>query len=137
MTAQSNPWIFPIPVQDLPAGAWAWSKGRRYYEFKDHRSNVYVVVTDLKLGQDTNNDATQAEYYFADVQQAQDYYAFGMIMPGRNYDSPSYRYGYNGKEKDDEVKGSGNWQDYGMRCSDTSKPILWSKLEPSGIFDHK
>ncbi len=38
-----------------------------------------------------------------------DYYAFGMQMPGRNYTSASgYRYGFNGMEKDDEVKGNGN-----------------------------
>ncbi|HWJ29919.1 MAG TPA: hypothetical protein VNS32_25490, partial [Flavisolibacter sp.] len=30
-----------------------------------------------------------------------------------------YRYGFNGKENDDEVKGEGNQQDYGMRVYDT------------------
>jgi RHS repeat-associated protein len=30
-----------------------------------------------------------------------------------------YRYGFNGKENDNEVKGSGNQQDYGMRIYDT------------------
>ena len=30
-----------------------------------------------------------------------------------------YRYGFNGKENDNEVKGEGNQQDYGMRISDT------------------
>ena len=29
-------------------------------------------------------------------------------MPGRSFSSPSYRYGFNGQEKDDEVSGSGN-----------------------------
>ncbi len=29
-----------------------------------------------------------------------------------------YRYGFNGKENDNEVKGSGNQQDYGMRIYD-------------------
>jgi RHS repeat-associated protein len=45
----------------------------------------------------------------ANVLTAQDYYPFGMIMPGRSYQgSGNYRYGFNGMEKDDEVKGSGN-----------------------------
>ncbi len=41
-------------------------------------------------------------------------------MPGRNYtsSSSSYRYGFNGKENDNEVKGEGNQQDYGMRIYD-------------------
>ena len=29
-------------------------------------------------------------------------------MPGRSFSSPSYRYGFNAQEKDDEVSGSGN-----------------------------
>jgi len=39
-----------------------------------------------------------------------------MVMPGRKYSgSPGYRYGFNGKENDNEVKGEGNQQDYGLR----------------------
>ena len=34
-----------------------------------------------------------------------DYYPFGMLVPNRNYSNNSYRYGYQGSEKDDEVKG--------------------------------
>jgi RHS repeat-associated protein len=42
-----------------------------------------------------------------------------MIQPGRKYSSSSlYRYGFNGKENDNEVKGEGNQQDYGMRIYD-------------------
>ncbi len=37
-------------------------------------------------------------------------------MPGRSYSTPSYRYGFNGKEKDDEVKSvDGSQYDYGFR----------------------
>ncbi len=39
-------------------------------------------------------------------------------MPGRSFSSGSYRYGLNGKENDNEVKGTGNQQDYGMRIYD-------------------
>jgi len=42
-----------------------------------------------------------------------------MVMPGRKYpNTSSYRYGFNGKENDNEVKGEGNQQDYGMRIYD-------------------
>jgi RHS repeat-associated protein len=43
-----------------------------------------------------------------------------MQMPGRKFSagSSSYRYGFNGKENDNEVKGEGNQQDYGMRIYD-------------------
>lgn len=40
-------------------------------------------------------------------------------MPDRQYSAGTgYRYGFNGKENDNEVKGEGNQQDYGMRIYD-------------------
>ncbi len=59
-----------------------------------------------------------------------DYYPFGMVMPGRQFQSASgYRYGFNGMEKDDEIKGSGNSLDFGARIYD---PRLgrWMSLDP-------
>jgi RHS repeat-associated protein len=43
-----------------------------------------------------------------------------MVMPGRKYQAAGglYRYGFNGKENHNEVKGEGNQQDYGMRIYD-------------------
>jgi RHS repeat-associated protein len=40
-----------------------------------------------------------------------------MGMPGRKFNG-GYRYGFNGKENDNEVKGEGNQQDYGFRIYD-------------------
>ena len=47
-------------------------------------------------------------------------YAFGMPMPNRTFlaGGGDYRYGFNGKENDNEVKGTANQQDYGMRIYD-------------------
>jgi RHS repeat-associated protein len=45
------------------------------------------------------------------VLSAQDYYPFGMSMPGRKHSGGTYRYGFNGKETDSET----GIQDYGMR----------------------
>ena len=43
-----------------------------------------------------------------------------MTMPARNFTATNaYRYGFNGKENDNEVKGSGNELDYGMRIYDS------------------
>ncbi len=42
-----------------------------------------------------------------------------MLMPGRKYAaSELYKYGFNGKDNDNEVKGEGNQQDYGLRIYD-------------------
>ena len=41
-----------------------------------------------------------------------------MIMPSRTFSSEKYLFGFNGKENDNEVKGNGDQQDYGMRIYD-------------------
>ncbi len=46
------------------------------------------------------------------------YYPFGSVAKGRSFSSTAYRYGFNGKEKDNEVSGDGNEYDYGMRIYD-------------------
>ncbi len=54
------------------------------------------------------------------MQGAKDYYPFGMVMPGRKFSSATnYRYGFNGKEEDDEVKGDGNQIAYEERIYDS------------------
>ena len=58
------------------------------------------------------------------------YHPGGMIMPGRKYQAGSgYRYGFNGKENDNEVKGEGNQQDYGMRIYD-SRLVRFLSVDP-------
>ena len=47
-----------------------------------------------------------------------DYYPFGMLVPNRYGNSPAYRYGFQGQEKDDELKGEGNSLNYTFRMHD-------------------
>ena len=76
--------------------------------------NVSVIVSDNKL-----LSANQSQKLTPpDVPEAQDYYPFGAWwMNDRkvSYTTQDYRrYGYNGKENDNEVKGESNQQDYGL-----------------------
>jgi RHS repeat-associated protein len=75
-----------------------------------------VTVNDKKLGVSSNNSTV--DYFNPQVVSAQDYYPFGMLQPGRVFNTSGYRYGFNGKENDNEVKGEGSQQDYGMRFYD-------------------
>ncbi len=60
------------------------------------------------------------------------YYPFGMLMPERKYSaSDVYRYGFNGKEMDNEVKGEGAQYDYGFRIYD---PRLGRFLSVDPLF---
>ena len=91
--------------------------GNKQFELTNHLGNVLATITDHKIPH--NNNGT-IDFYTADISSAQDYYAFGMLMPGRNFSSNSYKFGFNGKLNDDEVYGStGTFQDYGMRMYDT------------------
>ena len=87
------------------------------YEMSNHLGNVYVVIPGLKLGRDTTADGvTAADYYTTVPVTVNDYYAFGMNIASRSYSSASYRYGFNGKEKDPEGMGGGqSTYDYGFR----------------------
>jgi len=58
-----------------------------------------------------------------------DYYSFGAPMPGRKFSSNSYKYGFNGMEKDDEISGSGNDYTTFHRCLDT-RLGRWMSIDP-------
>lgn len=51
-----------------------------------------------------------------------------MLMPGRKYTNASadYRYGFNGKENDNEIRGEGNHIDFGERGYDPRIGRMWS-----------
>jgi len=76
--------------------------GIRNYEFTNHLGNFLYTFTDHKLPHTTNNQSI--DYYLTDNTSAQDYYPGGMLMPGRSYSSDNYRFGFNGKENDNEIK---------------------------------
>ncbi|MBN9381989.1 MAG: RHS repeat protein, partial [Chitinophagaceae bacterium] len=57
--------------------------GRKQYELTNHLGNVLATISDKKIGVSLSADSSLIDHYEADVQTAQDYYPFGMIMPGR------------------------------------------------------
>jgi hypothetical protein len=62
------------------------------YELTNHLGNVLATVSDAKQ---STNQANMLSYT--------DYYAFGMAIPGRQFNGNGYRYGMNTQEKDIEV----------------------------------
>jgi RHS repeat-associated protein len=102
--------------------AWlnTFSRGEKSYELTNHLGNVLSTITDKKIAV-SSGGSSLIDHFLPDVATAQDYYPFGMVMPGRTYPgstASSYRYGFNGKENDNEVEGTGNSIDYGMRVYD-------------------
>ncbi len=98
---------------------------QRGYELTDHLGNVRATVSDMLIPRGSG-------VFDADLRTLTDYYPFGMTMPERSYEAAginSHRYGYNGKENDNEVKGEGNSLDYGARIYDP-RVGRWLSLDP-------
>jgi RHS repeat-associated protein len=93
------------------------------YEISNHLGNVLTTFTDQKKELQNANTVTG---YAAIIKSSQDYYPFGMIMNGRNYNTSEYRFGFNGQEKTDEVSGVGNHLDFKYRGYDSKTGRFWS-----------
>ncbi|NOQ72493.1 MAG: hypothetical protein GQ574_10855 [Crocinitomix sp.] len=65
----------------------------------------------------SSTDGTNVVYYDADVTSTTEYYPYGMTLRSES-DGGGYRYGFQGQEMDDEVKGSGNSVNYKYRMHD-------------------
>ena len=96
-----------------------FTRGNKLFELTNHLGNVLATISDKRYG--VSIDDSTVTYFIPEVVSANDYYPFGSLQPNRSYTENgvgSYRYGFNGKEKDDEVKGNGDQIDYGMRVYD-------------------
>ena len=82
----------------------------KQYELTDHLGNVRAVVGSSlkKVG-----SAVQPTLIASN-----EYYPFGMSISSLSTNSEKYRYGFNGMEKDDEIKGNGKSYDFGARIYD-------------------
>jgi RHS repeat-associated protein len=111
-----------------PVGATAPYYGRvlglKYYELADHLGNVRAVVRDQKT---STLDAATGQPLAASLAPVLSYYAsyypFGQLQPGRygpangtsSGVASAYRFGYNGKEKDNNGELGLTTYDYGFR----------------------
>ncbi|HLP21007.1 MAG TPA: RHS repeat-associated core domain-containing protein, partial [Chitinophagales bacterium] len=75
-------------------------RGYKSYQLTNHTGDVLAVVSDRKY-----NTADGAN---AEVQAANNYYPFGMVMPARTIGNSEYRYGYQGMESEDNLRGENN-----------------------------
>jgi RHS repeat-associated protein len=72
--------------------------GRKVYELSDLTGNILLTISDRKY--------LEGGRYKPTILSANRYDAFGMVQAG--FDSGYYRFGFQGMEKDNLVKGAGN-----------------------------
>lgn len=110
-----------IPLQahkilELDENLITRTMGLKQYEINDHLGNVRAVVSDLK---ESTLIAGIPSDFEPDIVATSNYYPFGSLMPGRNMSTSAYRYGFNGKESDNEIKNvTGSSYDFGARMYD-------------------
>ncbi|NQY08664.1 MAG: hypothetical protein HRT71_04015, partial [Flavobacteriales bacterium] len=87
------------------------------HQFNQSNGSMYEGPTGTYKLTPNSIDGAVNEYT-ADIVSMQDYYPGGMPMPGRTFNGGDYRYGFQGQEKDDEVKGNGNSINFKYRMYD-------------------
>jgi RHS repeat-associated protein len=92
------------------------SLGKKLYELSNHLGNVLTVINDIKLPQSSNT--VDVDGYLATIVSTSDYSPFGVQLDGRTVSAESYRFGFQGQEKDNEIKGEGNSVNYTYRMHD-------------------
>ena len=82
--------------------------------------NVLVVINDKKIPEFEKPDMPETGLvaFNADVLSYSDYYPFGMLQDARHGSKANYRYGFQGQEMDNEIKGEGNSVNYTFRMHD-------------------
>ena len=91
--------------------------GKKNYELTNHLGNVLTVITDNPGMTHTSQYNGMDNNTWATVISATDYYPFGLPMKDRTFSDDTYRYGFNGKEKDNSISSTAAY-DYGFRIYD-------------------
>lgn len=117
---------------------WTQYRGQKLYELKNQIGDINALVSDRRVPSESE--------FIADVRKATDYYPFGMIMPGRDSSSIDYRYGFQGMEQDNNLKGEGNsytteFRQYDPRVGRWMSVDLWEEKYPNfspytGMFNN-
>lgn len=118
----------PIPPHGNNA-EYKRTLGEKQYELSNHLGNVIVTVSDKRIPIAVSGNPTILAFYSADVLSHTDYYAFGGAKVDRAGAETSYRYGFNGVEKDNEIKGDGNSYNTDFRMYDP-RVGRWLSIDP-------
>jgi RHS repeat-associated protein len=113
---------------------WVGFSGKSYlFTATDKKLRLVFYTGYTNLTYTLDNFTITTHDYTADVVSYSDYYPFGMLLPNRNGNTPEYRYGFNGMEKDVEVKNlDGGSYDFGARMYDP-RVGRWLSVDPKSF----
>ena len=82
---------------------------QKFYAIKDHLGSERVIISDIK-----EPSSFGSKFYTNNI-SVSNYYPFGSLISDISRSSEQYRYGYNGKENDNEIAGKNATTDFGAR----------------------
>lgn len=94
------------PPPTVQAGTFAQVRGDKQYQLANYLGHVLATVSDRRLP--VLSPSGDIEGYAPQILSATDYDPFGAVQPGRFSETEAYRFGFNGFERDDELKGAAN-----------------------------
>lgn len=106
----------------------------RVYEMNDHLGNVRVTLGDWRGHLLFGGSGLGAA--IGKVETIGGYYGFGSPMVGRSEVGPDYRFGFQGQERDEEIKGIGNSINYKFRIHDPRTGRFFSRDQLSGKYPY-
>ena len=105
-----------LDVNSIVTGNTLTELGKKTYSMSNHLGNVLTVVSDIKIPLST--DGITVDSYRVGIRNISDYSPFGVLLAERTVEGAFYRNGFQGQERDDEVKGEGNSVNYKYRMHD-------------------
>ncbi|MGM0565984.1 MAG: RHS repeat domain-containing protein [Bacteroidota bacterium] len=112
-------------LENVNPGRISQYGGIKHFEIRNHTDNVLATVSDKKLADTTGSQAK----FIPDVTMAAHYYPYGSMLPGQAKSTENYDFGYQGQEKDDELKGTGNAYYFEERMYDP-RAARWLSVDP-------
>ncbi len=113
-------------MEALDANHVGFYRGKKQYEIGNHLDNLLVTVSDKKL---VDTASAGNHDYLPEIVSATGYYPYGSQIPGRKMNTGAYGHGFQGKEKDDELKGEGNSYYFKERMYDP-RVGRWLSVDP-------
>ncbi len=110
--------IYRTPIVNTLNDSTYKSFGYTNYELTNHLGNVMATVSDKITPNQVDVVNNNIINFSAMVTSANTYYPYGMLKPNTSSLS-GYRFGYQGQEKDSEIKGEGNSYNFSFRIYDS------------------
>ncbi|MBX2910226.1 MAG: hypothetical protein KF706_11405 [Chitinophagales bacterium] len=104
------------PQDPTTEGVTYIKAGEKQYSLSNHLDNVLATVSDRKI---PVYDGGVLNHYQAEQITGNEYFAFGSLMPQRQFSIGGFRWSFNGKEFDIDINGRRNHYDYGFRILNT------------------